>query len=76
MEMPEGYNRLEKMADLLSPDSIIWISIADKNRMLELIKEMANAIDEVVNHQVFVGELLEETKDRCESVLKKFEEWK
>lgn len=66
--MPEGWKRWKAWA-------MLEVNIRGMDAC-DLMKEMAEALDDVVNHQCFSGEILEETEDKCENILRKFQEWK
>lgn len=76
MEMPEGWKRLKKAADLLDAKHIIWISRGDKASILDLMKEMAEALDAIAYD--LTDKKIPETEgtDLCMVALRKFEIWK
>lgn len=83
MEMPEGWNRLKRTANLLGMEDIIWISRQDKDQMLDLMKEIAEALEDIRygGSRRSIGIVPNRcpqcaSEETADEILKKFKEWK
>lgn len=73
MEMPEGWNRLREQID-----SGLDIPHSEEIFMLNLMKEMAEALENTLNLDgaILDGSECYQRRMKLENVLKKFKEWK
>lgn len=78
MEMPDGFERLAGLKKSLPYDTIIWTSVEDRENILSLMKEMAEALEFASQYHgcILNGSEQEMVRLKMKNALHKFMEWK